>query len=647
MLSLFRLHEIDDVLLAQAEAFKARVPILYAILIINTVTLAYTHHGIAPDAITIFAPGAIIAVMFVRLLHWNKLQKIQLSVAQARTTIRSTTVIAGVLAVLLLCWSLAMLHYGGPPPGAGQMSTKGHVVLYVGLTVICCICLLMHVRAAALLVTATIVPAFCTYLMMGGGKIELVVAINLLLVIGAMTYVLMIFARDFEHAIKAKARQRRLSERNTVLANTDAVTGLPNRRRLFAEMESCAEKNQPFGIIVLDLDGFKQINDLHGHPVGDKVLVEAGKRLAALVPADACCARMGGDEFAVFLPGRRNTADLVTLSCELIATLRPPIVLPDAVANIGASAGISINNPSINDGRCSDHYKQADYALFHAKKHSRGRAEVFSPFHERSIRMEGRIEQALRQSNLEDEISVAFQPIVRASDGRIVSYEALARWSNADLGSVPPSTFIAVAERSDIIQRLTRIVLSKALAAARDWPSDISLKINLSMRDLSSPEQVLRLVSIIRQSDVEPKRVAFEITESALSDDLGAVRSALNVFRAMGLTVAIDDFGSGYSNLRYIHRLQPDIIKIDRSFVERLGEEASASSIVKTIVELCHNIGARALAEGAETPEQVALLQGLGCDEIQGYFFGRPVTQDEVTSFLHARQHGELVPALA
>lgn len=626
--------QADDVVLAQAEAFTQRVPILYVILIVNTATLAYTHYSDASKVLTVYAPLAFILAMVVRLYHWYALRKSSLTVEQARAAVRVTTPIVLALSLLLLAWSLTLLNLD-VEGRHGLMSGDGHVVLYVALTVICCIFLLMHVRVAALSVAVAIVPVFCAYLMSTGDKIEIAVAINLLLVCAAMTYVLFVFAHDFERSTRAKSRLRQLSERNRQLANSDAVTGLPNRRHLFAALDHCRQSAEAYGIILIDLDGFKQINDLYGHAVGDKVLVEASERLTKLLPHGATLARMGGDEFAILLPGQAHLDDIVALSNELIAAMRLPIILPETIAHLGATAGVSMADP-FGDPEC-DHYNQADYALVHAKRRKRGLTEVFSPFHAQSIRMDGEIEQAMRQAGLDEEISIVFQPIVNASNAAVIGYEALARWHHARLGPVPPSAFVAVAERSDLIHRLTLNVLEKALAAAREWPDHITVKVNLSIRDLSSPEQVLRLISLVRRSAVDPKRVAFEITESVLCDDLNAVGSALNVLRAMGASVAVDDFGNGYSNLRYIHRLQPEIIKIDRSFVERLGEDPHVARMVKTIIEMCENVGARSLAEGAETATQVDALRSLGCDQIQGYYFGRPMSAAEVAADLRAR----------
>lgn len=623
-------EDVDDVVIAQAEAFKQRIPILYTILIVNTVTLAYTHHDAGPIAVTLGAPGVIMAAMIIRLLHWVKLKSQPFTPDEARKVVGSTTRIAGVLGGLLLAWSVAMLQYDVQQQ-ANQMTGDGHTVLYVGLTVICCIFLLMHVRAAAMTVTLAVVPAFCGVLIWNGGKIELVVAINLLLVMAAMTYVLTIFARDFKQTVIAKGNLRRLSETNTILANTDSVTGLPNRRRLFAEMQRVASVNQPFSVIVLDLDGFKQVNDLHGHPVGDRVLVEVGGRLATLVPENCCFARMGGDEFAVFLPGARRETDVLRLARELVWALRAPIILPEATLTVGGCAGISMAAAGSSE---TDHYKQADYALFHAKKLGRERVELFSPAHEEAIRTDGMVDQALKHADLDEQLTVLYQPIVRATDGCVVAYEALARWHHPELGAVSPATFVPIAERSDLIHALTRSVLKKALDAARDWPDDIHLKINISMRDLASPEQVLKLIAIVHRSQIAPSRLAFEITESVLELDLQPVQTALGLLRDMGISIAVDDFGSGYSNLRYIHHLRPQTIKIDRSFVTGLGIEPHAKDVIKTIIELCHNVGSRSLAEGAETQQQVDILRELGCDEIQGYHFGRPTgLADIVASF--------------
>lgn len=631
MLSIFRVDDVDDVVLAQVNALKRRVPIVYLILILNTVTLSYSHYGAGSALVTLVAPGAVVVLMAVRLLYWRRLQALEFTPHQARQVIRVATVLAGIVGLLLLSWSMAMLHYN--VAGAeGTMSGDGHVVFYAGITTICCMVLIMHLTGAAVLVALTVVPAFCWHLAASGEVIEPVVAVNFLLVAIVMLHVLREYSHEFREAVVARRELRDMSETNTILANTDTVTGLPNRRHLFTKLQRTQEAKDPYGVIVLDLDGFKQVNDLHGHPAGDKVLIEVGKRLSALVPSRSCFARMGGDEFAVFLPGMQSPEGMLELSHRLIDSLLTPIAISGAVVTVGACAGISIADPGTVGYFTKDHYKQADYALFHVKKNGRGSAAIYSPEHEESIKLEGTIEQCLRRADLEQEVSLACQPVVDANTHQIVAYEMLARWHSPQLGSVSPAQFIPVAERAQLIQSITRVVLKKALGAALDWPHHLGVKVNLSMRDLSSPEQVMQLLAIVRQSGIDPKRVEFEITESALSLDLDCVHSAIDLFRALGVTMAIDDFGSGYSNLRYIHRLQPQTIKIDRGFVSCLGTDESATSIVKTIIELCNNVGARSLGEGVETREQADILRDLGCNEIQGYYFGKPVPIEQIGS---------------
>ena len=227
-----------------------------------------------------------------------------------------------------------------------------------------------------------------------------------------------------------------------------------------------------------------------------------------------------------------------------------------------------------------------------------------------------------------------FQPIVNVETARLVGFEALARWHNAELGDVAPDVFISVAERTELIGTITQVLLRKALAAAHAWPEDIFLSFNLSMRDLISQVTILQIVALIESSGIDPRRIIMEVTETALMQDYERVQDSLRILRSMGLKVALDDFGSGQSSLSYVHQLSLDKIKIDRGFIRNIATQENARNIVKTVIDLCRNLKFDCVVEGVETAEQVEIICRLGCSTMQGYFFAKPMPQSEVETFI-------------
>ena len=626
----------DEVVQAQVESYKRRVPILYLVVLINIAALSVTHFGAAPVGLTLYVPGLIGVVMIVRLLHWLKIKDRVTPASEARRRIASTTVLGTIIAIATISWTLSLYPYGTVTQGSG-VGTRTHLILFVGLTVISCMCLMMHVRAMVIAIMVIVVPLFSLFLMFRGSALEIAISLNLLLVCATMTYVVVIHAADFEHLVLAKGALGRLNEANAQLANTDPATGLPNRRHFFSALQDRGAERKPFSVAVVDLDGFKQINDLHGHLVGDGVLAEIGKRLVAHAPAGSCVARMGGDEFALLLD-EGDEHDVTAIAENLIDACKAPIAFSHVIGHVGASIGVSVETcAGPGEGGLVNHYERADYALFHAKKSGRGRVEIFSPEHANTTRNASVVEQALRRADLEAEIEVIYQPIVRASDEAVIAFEALARWNSPRIGSIPPNVFIPIAESNELIYPLTRVIIGKSLREAAAWPDHILIKINLSARDLTSADQMIQLVALLRRSPIAPRRITFEITETVLAEDVEVVSSSIMSLRALGARVAIDDFGVGYSNLSYVQRLAPDVIKIDKSFVDRVALDAGTLGIVKTILELCRNMGADSVAEGVETEYQAEILRGVGCTEFQGYYFSRPLPGAAARELAHAR----------
>ena len=621
----------DEVILAQVRALKHRVPVLYLILSINVVALAFTHRATCPPWQSVYVPVGIVLTMIIRMVWWLRLRGAALDVPSARQARRKTINLGGILGLATLAWSMSLYSNGRSHEWAGRITGDGHVAFFVGITVVSCIFLLMHVRAAAILLTTIIVLPFAAYLASTGQLIECALALNLILVAAGMLYVAALVSLDFERMITTAADLQAVSAQNAKLAAADAVTGLPNRRSFWAELDSSTSSGQRSALMIIDLDGFKQVNDLYGHLVGDEVLIVIAKRIRDVFPVGSIVARMGGDEFACLLYGSAiDEAERFAVAA--IEACSQPIVLPAITAHVGASIGIAL--PEMTNGGSSKAYERADYALYKAKRLGKGRVELFTDRDGGLQHREFCVAHAMRSPTFLSELFLAYQPIVDSSNGTVAACEALVRWHSAELGPVAPNEFIFVAERTDLIFEITNFVLNQALTDALHWPDSVCLKINLSVRDLMSAKQTARLMQVVRHSHIAPDRITFEITESIFADSLAQVRANVDVIRMTGCAVAIDDFGVGYSSLNYIHALAPDVIKIDRCFVEDVVNNHSSQRIVRTIIELARNVGARSVAEGVEDAAQATTLIELGCDELQGYFFSKPISAKDAVRFV-------------
>ncbi|MDP9097017.1 MAG: EAL domain-containing protein [Pseudomonadota bacterium] len=610
---------------AQVDALRSRVPYLYAMMIIDIAALCYTHRPTHPLWQIGLLPFLFCCCLIIRIVRWLKLKPERLDLAEINRIRTKAIMLGGVIGCSVLVWALSL--HAGDVPGLDTAGTtaSSHIDFFVGITVMSCIFMLMHLRGAAIVVATVVVFPFTVFMLATGRQVEIAIAINLVLVAAAMLYVAVSFARDFDQMVLTAADLERLSAQNALLAVSDVMTGLPNRRRFFQELERLGAENVPFAILVVDLDGFKPINDIYGHNAGDEVLIAVAERLRTLTLGTGLLARLGGDEFACLLHG----ADLESaeaLGARLVAACSMPIICRSLTANIGASAGLCCSR-SVSGGP-SRVYERADYALFEAKRAGRGRVERFNGSHEASMMRASRIGFLLRSGNLCQELVTHYQPVLAANSRQITSFEALVRWISPELGLVGPGEFIPIAERTDRIFEITRYVLRAALGHAADWPRCVSIKVNLSVRDLMSATQTQALLQELSRSDVSPNRVTFEITETIFAESLVQVCANLDLLRAAGCAIAVDDFGVGFSSLNYIHTLSPDIIKVDRCFVDAVESSEQTRRIIRTIVELARNVGARSIAEGVETAEQARLLEELGCDELQGFYFSRPLPPD-------------------
>jgi diguanylate cyclase (GGDEF)-like protein len=439
--------------------------------------------------------------------------------------------------------------------------------------------------------------------------------------------------RDLAAEIKARVGTEVEARK---LARHDPLTGLPNRRFFEEQLEQYlgnAGDTAQVAVLMLDLEGFKTMNDAHGHAAGDKALNEFARRVSAIVRADAFLARVGGHEFAIIMPEIGSLDDPSNLARRIAAAGAEPYIVENVTAEFGVGIGIAI---APNDGgHAHQLVKRADRALHRAKVAGRSSIRFFEPEMDAHVERRIQIERNLRSAIASNDIVPHYQPLVSLDSNRIIGFEALARWQNGDLGFMAPDMFIPVAEETGLINALGDQLFRRACLDANAWPATFVLAFNVSPIQLRDPTLGLRLLSILGQTGFSPRRLEIEITESALVENVGIVQTVIDELRHAGVRVALDDFGTGYSTLSQLLSFHLDKIKIDRSFVSRLDKSGDGQVIVRAILGLAKGFGLTTTAEGVENAGQLAYLKANGCTEGQGYLFSRAVPADEIPALLN------------
>jgi diguanylate cyclase (GGDEF)-like protein len=438
---------------------------------------------------------------------------------------------------------------------------------------------------------------------------------------------------------KAILRQIDARLRADDMALQDSLTGIPNRRAIFRKMERLEKAQDPFWIGILDLDGFKSINDIYGHAVGDELLCQVVSRLDAPGMAGATVGRIGGDEFAILIPGSASADTVEAMGDAIIGAISAPYKVSLLQLNVSGTIGFA-HFPTMGS-TAQQIYEKADYALYRGKEHARGRTGIFSVNEDKSMRERLAYERALREADLDSELYLLFQPQMDVVRNRIVGFEALARWQSPVLGPVRPDNFIRAAERAGLIQDVTKILFRKALTALASWPSDVSVSFNLSAQDVADHAFLFSLVDEVLRRGIDPTRIEFEITETAVMKDIDAARALLLDLSSVGFRIALDDFGSGYSSFEYIDQLPLDKVKVDKSFVRRVTQSAAAREIIAGIITLCRNLSLKCVLEGVETDDELAILAPLKPQLIQGYLFGKPMDVMSATERLRLQDEAE------
>jgi diguanylate cyclase (GGDEF)-like protein len=447
------------------------------------------------------------------------------------------------------------------------------------------------------------------------------------------------------------AERRRAEEQARLLATTDPLTHCLNRRSMVdatnALRTQAAIRGDTVAYCMIDLDNFKQINDMHGHACGDAVLVMLTERLRALLPRDARLARLGGDEFAFVTAYPVGHSDRVN---ELVARLFEQIAMPFQLSERTIELTMSIGIASDHDadsgiGMVTDAAElmhRADIALYHAKKKGKNRFFWFESSMENEIRVRNQIETGIRRGLALGEFVPFYEQQVDLDSGALVGFEMLARWRSPQLGLISPDIFVPIAEEIGLITEMSDQLIEQALADAREWDDSLTLSINISPVQLRDPWFAQRLLKKLVAANFPPQRLEIEITESCLHENITLVRSIITSLRNQGVKISLDDFGIGYSSLEQLRNLPFDRIKIDRSFVSELREPGNRSNIVEAIIAMARGLNLPLTAEGVEDEDILRALKSMGRLKAQGYFYGYPEDAEGVRSRL--RIAGKLNP---
>ncbi|MEA2499274.1 MAG: hypothetical protein QOH26_1679 [Actinomycetota bacterium] len=450
----------------------------------------------------------------------------------------------------------------------------------------------------------------------------------------------LLLARSVRYAIERKRLETELSHQ----ALHDSLTGLPNRLlfldRLRIALAKAERRDSTLAVLFLDLDNFKLINDSLGHDAGDAVLKQVGLRLEDMMRDGDTVARLGGDEFTILCDDLASIDQVADLSERIIAALAGPFEVQGREIYVGASMGIAL--PSEAHHLPQDLLRNADAAMYKAKRKGRGRSEVFDDSMHAEVMERLEMERALRAALQRREFHLVFQPIVDFGDGRPVSFEALARWDHPDKGILDPESFIPLAEETGVIVPLGRWVLGEACAQAMAWREvggDLALlgvSVNVSPSQIADADLVADVRSALDASGLEPKLLTLELTESTLMHLGDDAETQLAMVKALGVQIALDDFGVGYSSLSYLQRFPIDVVKVDRSFIQQIGDSHEKWAFARAIVALTRTLELQTVAEGVELMEQAEELRQMNCAFGQGYLFSRPMTGSEALGFVAA-----------
>lgn len=422
----------------------------------------------------------------------------------------------------------------------------------------------------------------------------------------------------------------------TSLGSTDTLTMLGNRRALHTDIAISADPGEEIALALIDLDGFKQVNDHYSHFVGDSLIRECARLFSEMCEPEAKCYRLGGDEFAIVMAGPLAGTILEGICRNLLARLSRPIAIDDRRIAVGASIGLSRTTAADNLSS-SELLRRSDVAMYASKRAGRMRCTWFSKEFDRNREAQGQLDDELRHALANDEFVLHYQPLVDADTQEVVAVESLIRWIRPDGKQIGPHIFIPVAEESGLINAIGLWVMRRACCDALGWDG-ITLSVNISGAQLRNPEFPVQLGQILEETGFPPERLDLEITETCLVLDPVVAERSLDVIRGFGINVSLDDFGTGYASIGFLRQFRFEKLKLDRSLVVQAGEDEGSRAMMVSSIAMARALKMGVTAEGVETAEQAMMARTAGCDQIQGWLYYKAMPSHEITELLQMRK---------
>ncbi|MDE3177432.1 MAG: EAL domain-containing protein [Pseudomonadota bacterium] len=609
-----------DLVKAQYRVFAKQIPLLYFILCVNTLAIVYTFARFGHQWITAYLPGVLVAFCISRGFTWWRRGDQEVSTEAALRLMRATTWLGIALAAVFSAWGFAIYGYG-------DAYAKGQMVFFLALTMIACTFCLTQLRAAALSVAFIGVGPYSVYFFFADhGNFRALAVILALVSIGMVTTILRNYD-DFarlvisQRALLAEHKETlRLGEENSRLANLDPLTGLANRRRFIARLTELSGA-APLAMAFLDLDGFKTVNDEHGHEVGDALIAYVAKAFAQCLPEGALLARLGGDEFAALVSGPEAAREILAFAKAACARLEHALPIGARSVHVGVSIGVA----TAAAGDCDAHelLRRADVAMYHVKANGKGGVKLYGGELDHDRRMQSALKDEICGGLDRGEFEMHYQPIVDARSKEIVSVEALLRWPARAGGPLGPDAFIPTAEGEGLIDALGLFALRRACEDFLSFDK-IAVSVNVSPAQFRDPDFERKVARVLAETGFPAQRLSLEVTEGYLIGNPERAASVIDALKAMGASVVLDDFGAGYTSIAYLQKYGFSAIKIDRSLVARIGEDEKARVLVTGVIYLANGLDMPVTAEGVETEEQARLLRLAGCQNLQGFRFYRP-----------------------
>ena len=611
--------------LEQFRILRSKIPTLYAVLLVDVGILAFSVYGSVSAALSLAIPGLFAILIIARSIVWL----VRRGKSPAETDIVrylfSTTLLAGAMSLCLGIWGVALIN--------SDIPDKPFVPLFIAFGAIACSYSLSTLPRAAFATVVLGAGPVIVALLGSSVRIEMAVGLNLLLI---FLLNLRLVVNQYDYLVASVVAHAEVS----ALAYADPLTGLSNRRAFIEGLETIT-KSLPNGdacaaVAMIDLDGFKSINDTFGHAAGDAVLMQTAQRIQASFATCHIVARLGGDEFAVLIAGVDASALVAEISRVFVKQMSAPFAVSWSQLRLTASIGIATVMPE--DTSALAIMARADVALYEVKHAGGQGVRMFAPAMAMGLRRRMVIEQALRETDPPPRIDVVYQPICDGRTRQITGFEALARWTHPELGAVPPLEFIAVAEQTGTIAALSEQIFDTAIHEASCWESPLELSVNLSGIDLCRPGMPHLIVATCARHGFDPRRLQVEVTETSVLSDFDVARDQIELLRKEGIRVSLDDFGSGYASIAYLKEITFDRVKIDGELIADIITSPKAQRLVQGILQLCSAMRLPVTAEKIENEAELAILVGLGCDRLQGYLLSRPVDANVARQLASVRQ---------